>query len=217
MTHRVRGCLVLSFTVRRSALRFVAAVLLAFATPIVAVAQSLDTLVTWNRILLTGVATPGANPPTVFITRPLALVSAAVFDAANRFDRLYHPVFTWVEVPEGASRDAAVAQAAHDALVSVMPSQTAVFDAALATAPAGIPTQAAADGAAAAKAAIEARTGDGWERSFPPLVLPSLPGYWKPPPPANSQATSTNYSDVTGFIVRKRPPLSGRRAAAPHQ
>ena len=41
--------------------------------------------------MLTGVATPGANPPTVFITRPLALVSAAVFDAANSFDRIYQP------------------------------------------------------------------------------------------------------------------------------
>ena len=54
---------------------------------------------------------------------------------------------------------------------------------------------------AAAKACIDARTGDGWERPFPPLVLPSLPGYWKPTPPANSPAMFTNYTDVTGFIV----------------
>jgi hypothetical protein len=168
-------------------------------------AQSIDTVVTWNRVMLTAVATAGANPPTTFISRPLALVSAAVFDAANSFDRVYQPVFTWVDVPAGASRDAAIAQAAHDALVSVMPSQTAAFDAALATSLAGIPAQAAADGAAvgaaAAKACIEARTGDGWERPFPPLLLPSLPGYWKPTPPANLAATFTNYTDVTGFIV----------------
>jgi hypothetical protein len=168
-------------------------------------AQNIDTVVTWNRVLLTALTTPGANPPTVFISRPLALVSAAVFDAANSFDRVYQPAFTFVDVPAGASRDAAVAQAAHDALVSVMPSQRAAFDAALATSLAGIPAQAAADGAAvgaaAAKACIDARTGDGWERPFPQLVLPSLPGYWKPTPPANAPAGFTNYTDVTGFIV----------------
>ena len=121
--------------------------------PRAAPAQSIDTLVTWNRVLLTTLAVPGANPQSVFFTRPLAVVSAAVFDAANSFDRVYRPAFTWVDVPAGASRDAAVAQAAHDALVSVMPSQTAVFDAALATSLAGIPAQAAADGAAVGAAA----------------------------------------------------------------
>jgi hypothetical protein len=176
-------------------------------------------------VLLAGVAAPGANPPTVFITRPLALVSVAVFDAANSFDRLYQPVFTWVNVPEGASRDAAVAQAAHDALVAVHPSRTAIYDAALAEALAGIPEQAARDGAAvgaaAAKACIDARTGDGWERPFPALVLPSLPGYWKPTPPANAPAAFTNYTDVTGFIVPNGrrflaegpPPLTSERYA----
>ena len=84
-------------------------------------AQSIDTVVTWNRVLLTAVAHAGAQPPTVFFTRSTAIVSAAVFDAANSFDRLYQPAFTCVDVPAGASRDAAVAQAAHDALVSVMP------------------------------------------------------------------------------------------------
>ena len=175
-----------------------------------ATAQSVDTIVTWNRVLLTAVATPGAHPPTIFFTRSTALVSAAVFDAVNSFDRIYHPAFVWVNVPAGASRDAAVAQAAHDALVSVMPSQTAVFDAALATSLAGIPAQAAADGAAvgaaAAKAVIEARTGDGWEEPFTPLVLPSLPGYWKPTPPNNLTATFTNYPGARGFIVE-----NGRR------
>jgi hypothetical protein len=175
------------------------------AAPSIARAQSIDTIVTWNRALLAALIVPGGKPATVFDTRPLAVVSAAVFDAANSFDRIYQPYATWVDVPAGASRDAAVAQAAHDALVSVMPAQTATFDAALAASLAGIPAQAAADGAAvgaaAARATIAARTGDGWERPFPPLVLPSLPGYWKPTPPANSPATFTNYPDAAGFFV----------------
>ena len=52
---------------------------------------------------------------------------------------------------------------------------------------AGIPEQAARDGAAvgaaAAKACIDGRAGDGWEEPFTVLELPSLPGYWKPTPP----------------------------------
>ncbi len=75
---------------------------------------------------------------------------------------------------------------------------------------AGIPAQAAADGskvgAAAAKAILELRTGDGWERPFPPLVLPNLPGYWKSTPPNNPTAGFTNYPDARGFIVE-----NGRR------
>lgn len=170
-----------------------------------ALAQSLDTVVTWNRLTLTVVGTPGAIPPTVFATRPLAITSAAVFDAANSFDRVYHPYAAWFDVAPGASRDAAVAQAAHDVLVALAPTQTAVLDAALATSLAGLPAQAAADGAAvgraSAKATLDRRTGDGWELPFPPLLLPSLPGYWKPTPPANAAAAFTNYPNVTGFIV----------------
>ena len=106
---------------------------------------------------------------------------------------------------DGASRDAAVAQAAHDVLVAVLPSQRAAFDAALAGSLAGIPDDAARAGAevgaAAAQATLELRTGDGWARPFPPLSLPALPGYWMPTPPANAAAAYTNYPDVTGFIV----------------
>ena len=91
-----------------------------------------------------------------------------------------------------------------------MPSQTAAYDAALATSLAGIPAQAAADGAAvgaaAARAILELRTGDGWERPFPPLDLPSLPGYWKSTPPNNPTVTFTNYPGARGFIVE-----NGRR------
>jgi hypothetical protein len=169
-------------------------------------AQSLGAVVQWNRTMLTTVAAPGANPSTIFPTRAHAITSAAVFDAANSFDRRYHPYTAWVAPAAGASRDAAVAQAAHDVLVALCPTQTAQLDAALATALAGIPAQAAADGAAVgayvAKATLERRADDGWSAPFPPLELPNLPGYWKPSPPANSPATFTNYPNVRGFIVQ---------------
>ena len=91
--------------------------------------QSLEAVATWNRILIESVVVPGANPPTIFVHRPMAIVSVAVFDAANSFDRVYHPYAEWVDPAPGASRDAAIAQAARDTLVAVLPSLRARFDA----------------------------------------------------------------------------------------
>src|SRR5687767_15196129 len=99
----------------------------------VAHAQSPDTILEWNRILLTTLGTPGATSPTVFFTRGLALMHVAIFDALNSFSQVYSPYFDRVSVPSGASREAAVAQAAHDTLVAMFPSQASIYDAALAT------------------------------------------------------------------------------------
>ncbi len=189
-------------------------------------AQSLDTVLTWNRVMQDAVVTPGANPPTIFVHRPMAIVSVAVFDAANSFDRVYQPYVTWGEPAPGASRDAAVAQAAHDTLVALLPAARAPIDAALAATLAGIPDEARTEGvkvgAAVARAALERRAHDGWTRTPPPLVLPSLPGYWRPTPPANLAAAFTHYPDVEGFVVANGrrflmegpPPLSSVRYAA---
>ena len=72
------------------------------AVPAMATAQSLDVVIRWNRIMLDAVVTPGANPPTVFVHRPMAIVAVAMFDAANSFDRVFRPYVTLVIVPAGA-------------------------------------------------------------------------------------------------------------------
>jgi hypothetical protein len=41
-----------------------------------------------------------------------------VFDALNSIDSVYMPYVKGVNVPQGASRDAAAAQAAHDVMVA---------------------------------------------------------------------------------------------------
>lgn len=188
-------------------------------------AQSLDAVVEWNRTMLTALAVPGANPPSVFVTRPLAMVSIAAFDAANAFEGRYHPYSTSITPAVGASRDAAVAQAAHDVLVALLPSQRAAFDRALSVSLAGIPEQAAADGtavgAAVAAGVLALRAGDGWERPVKSYALPGLPGYWTPTPPAHANAAFTHYPDVRGFIVPNGrrfqmegpPPLTSERYA----
>ena len=62
-------------------------------------AQSPETILEWNRILLTTLATPGATQPTVFFTRGPALMHVAIFDALNSFDRIYTPYLDYVDVP----------------------------------------------------------------------------------------------------------------------
>ncbi len=178
---------------------------LMLAMPATGWSQQLETVLTWNQVSTTALVVPGANPATVFVSRPLAIVGAAMFDAANAFERRYHPYAVAVTPVPGASPDAAVAQAAHDVLVVMLPSQRARFAAALEQSLAGLPDQAARDGAAVgaavAAAVLDLRASDGWARPFPPFALPGLAGYWRPAPPANANATFTNYPDVVGFIV----------------
>jgi hypothetical protein len=191
----------------------------------VANAQSPEPILEWNRILLSTLATPGATDPAVFFTRSLALMHVAIFDAINSFDDLYTPYFDRVTVPPGASREAAVAQAAHDTLVSMFPAQAAIYDAALAAQLSRIPAGAARDGArvgaTAARAVIELRRHDGWERPQPSFLLPNMPGYWQPVPPGNAPATLAHYPDVTPFVIGNArqfhmeppPPLTSQRYA----
>ena len=189
-------------------------------------AQSPDAVLEWNRILLTSLGTPGAADPTVFFTRPLAVMHVAVFDALNSFDRIYTPYVGRFEVLSAASREAAVAQAAHDTLVAMFPSQVAIYDSALAAQLSRLNAASAQDGArvgaAAARAVLDLRRNDGWNRgAHPAYVLPNLPGYWLPVPPANATATFAHYPDVTPFVigsprqflVEPPPALSSQRYA----
>ena len=114
---------------RRRAAYFVALLLGSFfARPQPAVAQSAETVIEWNQALITTLSTPGASDPNVFFTRPVALLNVAIFDAINSFSRVYTPYLGVVDVAAGASADAAAAQAAHDVLVSMFPTQRAIYD-----------------------------------------------------------------------------------------
>jgi hypothetical protein len=106
------------------------AIALAVASP--AEAQRVETVIAWNRLMQEAVVTPGANPPTVFVHRPMAIVSVAMFDAANAFERRYRAAAAAVPADDGGSADAAVAQAAHDTLSALLPSLRERFDVALA-------------------------------------------------------------------------------------
>lgn len=173
--------------------------------PPAVLAQDAEAVIAWNRIVQTTVA--GTPTPTVFFTRPFALVHVAVFDALNSIDRVYHPFVVEVTASPTASRAAAAAQAAHDVLVALYPSQRTALDAALATTLAGLPAEAAQEGsrvgAAVAAACLEARTGDGWERQPSEYIPTNGPGYYQLTPGATT-VTFTHYPDVKPFAIGHR-------------
>ena len=171
-----------------------------------AAAQDLETVIEWQRILQTTVV--GTPTPTVFFTRPYAMTSVAIFDAVNSIDRRYQPYFAEVTAQPGASRAAAAAQAAHDVLVALYPSQRATLDAALAATIGRLPATGVSEGlsvgAAAARATLEGRANDRWDAGPTEYLVPSLPGYYQVTPPNNTPATFTHYPDVQPFVVGDR-------------
>jgi hypothetical protein len=167
-----------------------------------------EIVIEWNRILQTSLLVPGALPPTIFFTRPYAVLQVAVFDALNSIDHRYREQIVRVAVHGEATRELAAAQAAHDVMVNMFPPQAAAFDAALALTTNRFSGPAAAEGArvgaAVAREVIEARANDGWNRPNPGYTNPDLPGYWQPVPPANAPAALVHYQDVTPFVVASR-------------
>ena len=193
----------------RRAVSFFALLLVAgFVRPDTVRAQSAETITEWNQALVTTLSTPGAADPNVFFTRPIAVLNLSMFDAVNSFSRTYTPYVRFVDVPADASADAAAAQAGHDAMVAMFPTQRAVYDGLLATQlsrVSGGPAQRGATvGATAARAILDLRADDGWNRPQPPFILPSLPGYWQPVPPQNTPAGFANYQDVAPFVIGSR-------------
>jgi hypothetical protein len=172
------------------------------APPSVALAQDAKLVFEWNRVLF-AVAPPG--PPT----RPAAMLHIAMFDAVNAIERAYTPYRFEVRASRGASMEAAAAQAAHDVLSALFPTQQVMFDSLLnselANLPAGREKQGVAIGRAVAQAVLEWRQNDGWPATIvpdPSYVLPPTPGNWQPTPPAFSFATNTFFPKVTPFGIQ---------------
>ena len=168
-----------------------------------------DIVIEWNRILQATLAIPGALPPTIFVTRPFAILHVAMFDALNSIDYVYRPYAVRATIVGSPSREVAAARAARDVMVAMFPAQAATFDAALASTVARFPgdsgTQGADIGAVAAQAILARRANDGWVRAAQvPYILPDLPGYWQPVPPANATATLVHYQEVLPFVLGSR-------------
>jgi hypothetical protein len=165
--------------------------------------------------------------------RALAIVQIAVFDALNAIQGGFRSYTGIARGPSTASRKIAVAQAAHDTLIALYPSQAQAFDARLAESlsrsseSTTVKEQGAAVGRAAAAAILNARSADG-SQHLEPLVgveyIPgTAPGDWRPDPIANQPvALGARWDEVRPFVMRSAsqfrtpppPALSGGEYAA---
>jgi hypothetical protein len=161
-----------------------------------------DVVLHWNEIALQSATT---QPPRVPVIRNLALLHAAMFDAVNAIDRSYEQYHAEVHASRGASKEAAAAQAAHDALTALYPARAAEYDAALAQDLAGIPPgrarQGIAIGQAVARQILELRANDGAAAVVTYTPPNNNPGQWQPTPPDFSPAANAHVPLITPFAV----------------
>jgi hypothetical protein len=144
-------------------------------------------------------------------SRAMAIVHIAIFDAVNAIAKRYKSYTGIADAAPGASMDAAIAQAAHDTLVAVFPSQKAHCDALLAEELAKIREgRAKAEGIRvgqrAARAILARRVDDGSQHAEPRLgtdfITSDLPGKWRQDPISQVPiALGAHWGEVTPFVL----------------
>src|SRR5262245_43706591 len=140
-----------------------------------------DMVLQWNDVARAAIRTAGTPAPVA--SRILAITHAAVYDAVNTLDRTHEVYLVDTLAHPKASREAAVAAAAHRALVSFYPAQTAALDARLAASLATIPDGKAEDdgvalGRSVADQVLALRQNDGSGVTPPPYLGSTGPGQW---------------------------------------
>jgi hypothetical protein len=189
-----------------------------------------DIVLDWNAtaegaLFVVAAGRPG---PTAFLD--MAILHAAVHDAAQSIDRRFEPYH--VNIP-GASGSpaAATAKAAHDVLANILPAQVADFDAAyiaslakygLATNDPGV-----AVGAQAAAGILALRANDGRVPNPlpPPVIGGTNAGDWRPSLPAFASMAAPWLGAVPPFTLnagsqyRPQPPpaLTSKRYAQDYE
>jgi hypothetical protein len=182
--------------------------LVAAATLVVPATAHADVVTSWDRTMVAALDTAGTPPPPAM--RAAAIVQTSVFDAVNGIARRYTPVHVQPAAPPGASRAAAAAGAAYEALVALFPAQQATFDQRLAETLAQISDEdgggrSVARGLAWGKSVADQilawRAGDGFTAVLPPYVPTAAPGRWQPTPPAFAGPLFRQFATMTPWAL----------------
>jgi PAP2 superfamily len=153
-------------------------------------------------------------------SRAMAIVHIAMFEAMNAIAGAGRSHAGVARASAGASMDAAMAQAAHDALAALYPSQKQTFDTFLAedlnqVANADAKAAGINVGRQAAAAILTRRTNDGSQLLEPRIgsdfITGNQPGNWRQDPISQSPiALGANWSKIQPFVLRSsaqfRPP-----------
>ncbi|WP_437683422.1 phosphatase PAP2 family protein [Sorangium sp. So ce131] len=171
-----------------------------------------DAVLYWNAVALDAVAEDYSDPtappeqrgPTR-VSRALAIVHAAIFDAVNSIVHKYEPYSVDLDAP-GASIDAAVATAAHGTLTALYPRQTDALDATLLVYLAEIPASSAKEdgvalGIVVADETLAERADDGSDAPMP-YVPRYAPGQHREDPLYPDQGFLTpGWGNVRPFAI----------------
>lgn len=159
---------------RRAVLALALVATLAAAGPDAADPPYGNAVTHWNAVASeVFVPTQGTNP--LAQSRTFAILHAAVHDVLNTIDRRFEPYTRGVAAAPDASVDAAVAAAAREVLIALVPDQTLVVDAAyeriLTKLQDGPPKAAGiAAGQACARATLARRQRDGFDAVAQPVT-----------------------------------------------
>jgi membrane-associated phospholipid phosphatase len=168
-----------------------------------------DDVTDWNQHMLRA-GTVAGTPPIV-MSRVAAIVQASVFDAVNGIDQKYTPVHVPPGAGAGASRRAAIVEAAYTALVALFPTQKSTFDARLAvslTAIASDPhetssgiTSGIAWGQTVANGILSWRATDGFTPPPAPFLGGTAVGEWRPTPPGFLPGAAPQFAYMTPWSI----------------
>jgi hypothetical protein len=171
-----------------------------------------DEVIDWNAEALQAIRTNRTTPPAA--SRHLAILHVAIFDACNGIGQNCASYLVPGKPAGVASKEAAIAAAAHQVLNTLYPGQQSVFDAAYARSLAGIADGPAREtgiawGEYVGAAVLESRSQDGSGEEVP-YTPGSGPGVWVPTPPAFAPALLPNWPTVAPFAMHSgsqfRPP-----------
>ena len=145
-------------------------------------------------------------------SRAMAIVHVAVFEAVNAITGRYESYVGLPQVADDTSLKAAIAQAAHDTLAALYPSQAPTFAAQLEEDLAKVEDGAAQKAAGielghrAARAILDVRANDGSDQPEPRIGVDYFPedkpGVWKQDPVSlNPLALGAHWGEVTPFVM----------------
>jgi len=182
------------------------------AAGIFAAAAHADDVTHWNRIMFELAKVAGTSP--LVMTRVTAIVHGSMYDALNGIERRYTPLHVAPAADPGASRRAAVVQAAYASLSKIYPTQQSTLDQKLAESLAGIANTEAVEnsrsiargiewGQAVADAIWAWRLTDGFTAVLPSFTGPANPGpgQWRPTPPGNLPMAGRQFVDMTPWVI----------------
>jgi hypothetical protein len=168
-----------------------------------------DEVTDWHEHTLTAFVNAGTSP--LVASRDAALVSSAVFDAVNGVERRYEPIHVTADAPRGASKRAAVVEAAYTVLVARFPSQSADLGAkrtasldAISSGSSGNSMERGLEwGQDVAEAILAWRSTDGFTPAPPAFNGGTDVGEWRPTPPSFASGAGPQFATMTPWGVEE--------------